>query len=262
MTRETVTPEMAEAWLGRNRRNRNVRTSLVTRYARDMANGEWLYTGEAIKFSEEGNLIDGQHRLHAVIEADCPIEMEVIRDLPQATQDIMDTGLKRTHADMLALHGYSSTNNLAAAARLGLRVENGSLYGNRFSPTQAELRQWVEENPEITDSVEIGMRYGKRSDARPAVTTYTHYVLTRLDKHDADRFWIGVGTKVGLEEGDPRLVLSQRLADLRRQNVRVSDADALSLIYRAWNHWRDGNKMQFLRNQTDGGGRVAVPRPH
>jgi hypothetical protein len=262
MTRETVTPQMAEQWLGRNRRNRNVRPAAVTRYARDMAAGDWLYTGEAIKFDTNGNLIDGQHRLHAVVEADCPVEMEIVRDLDIATQDIMDTGMKRTHGDMLALHGYKATSVLAAAARIGMRVENGSIYGNKFSPTAAEIRAWVEGNPEITDSVEIGTKYGTRADSRPAVASYTHYTLSRLDKHDADRFWIALGTKVGLEEGDPRLVLAQRFADLRRNNVRVADADALSLVYRAWNHWRDGNKMSFLRNQTDGGGRVAIPRPH
>jgi hypothetical protein len=262
MTRETITPEVAETYLGRNRRNRHLRSATVTRYARDMANGEWLYTGEAIKFDADGNLLDGQHRLHAIVEADCPIELEVIRELDAKTQDLMDTGMKRSHADMLALHGYTNVNNLAAVARLALRVENGSIYGNRFSPTQAEIREWVEENPEAADSVEIGRKYAMRGDCRPAIGGYTHYVLSRMDKEAADRFWIGVGTKVGLEEGDPRLVLSQRFADLRRNNVRVADADALSLIYRAWNHWRDGHKMQFLRNQTDGGGRVAIPRPH
>lgn len=65
MTMEIVkiTPDMAEKWLGRNPRNRHVRQRDVVRYAQSMLAGEWLVTGEAIKFSFDGNLIDGQHRL-------------------------------------------------------------------------------------------------------------------------------------------------------------------------------------------------------
>lgn len=262
MTRETVTPEQAEAWLGRNKKNRHVRLGLVTQYARDMSSGNWQYTGEAIKFDTSGNLIDGQHRLKAIVEANVPVETEVLRDLSPEAMDVLDSGAKRTFGDMLSLHGYTAANTLAAAARIALRVDAGAIYGNKFKPTPQEIKAWVEANPDITDSVEIGSRYATRADSRPSVAAYSHFILAGIDREEADAFWIGVGSKVGLEEGDPRLVLAQRFADLRRNNVRVSDADSLSLIYRAWNALREGRKLVFIRNQTDGGGHVAIPRPH
>jgi predicted nucleic acid-binding Zn ribbon protein len=66
-----VTPEMAERWLGHNKVNRNLRNRRVDQFARDMRSGRWQLTGEAIKFGKSGNLIDGQHRLWAVIESGC-----------------------------------------------------------------------------------------------------------------------------------------------------------------------------------------------
>jgi hypothetical protein len=62
-----VTPELAARWLKNNFRNRSVREDVVSAYARDMANGRWVYTHQGIAFNDRDELIDGQHRLHAVI---------------------------------------------------------------------------------------------------------------------------------------------------------------------------------------------------
>lgn len=64
---EIITPETAKSWLLKNVHNRPLRDGLVTTYATDMANEQWQSNGESIKFSSEGELLDGQHRLAAVI---------------------------------------------------------------------------------------------------------------------------------------------------------------------------------------------------
>lgn len=66
-TIETVTPMKAARWLKRNIANRRVSPKVVRNYAGDMSRGEWLLNGEAIKFDRDGNLLDGQHRLGAIV---------------------------------------------------------------------------------------------------------------------------------------------------------------------------------------------------
>ena len=61
-----VTPDMAKRWLSKNTGNRPVKKAKVAQYARDMTEGRWEITGEAVKFAQSGRLIDGQNRLHAV----------------------------------------------------------------------------------------------------------------------------------------------------------------------------------------------------
>lgn len=78
-----VTPELARVWLRANTRNRNTRERAVTEYARDMVAGHWNLNGEAIKFAYDGSLLDGQHRLRAVIEADATVQMLVVVGLPR-----------------------------------------------------------------------------------------------------------------------------------------------------------------------------------
>jgi len=75
---ETITPEIAAAYLKRKGANRNISHLRVQRYAREMQRGDWLLTGEAIKFCN-GQLMDGQQRLLAVIESGVSVRMPVIR---------------------------------------------------------------------------------------------------------------------------------------------------------------------------------------
>jgi hypothetical protein len=50
-------------------------------------------------------LVDGQHRLAAIIEADLPIEVTVFTDVGAGTFDVLDTGKRRNAADVLAIEG-------------------------------------------------------------------------------------------------------------------------------------------------------------
>ena len=80
---ETITPQDAERILKESEKafseaeggfkQRNRRRDTVTAYAEDMAAGRWKENGETIKFDSEGRLIDGQHRLAAVVKANTPI---------------------------------------------------------------------------------------------------------------------------------------------------------------------------------------------
>lgn len=89
---ETITPEIAKTMLGENVNNRRISRDNVNLFAREMRNGEWRFNGEAIKFGKDGRLLDGQHRLLAVIAADKPLTTLVIRGLEDETQQTMDSG--------------------------------------------------------------------------------------------------------------------------------------------------------------------------
>lgn len=261
MTRMHVSPQQAESWLAHNRNNRTLRPQVVSRYARDMANGNWHYTGEAIKFDVEGNLLDGQHRLQAIVEAGESIETEVVTGLTRESQDLMDTGLKRSPGDMLQLHGYQYWNMMAAAAKIALGFEVGALTTRRFVPTSAEIRQWVEQHPSIVASCEVANALAQRADVRPSLLAYTHWVFSEIDREAADEFWGGVSTKVGLTPGDPRLALANRMADLRRQRVKLPEDAYLSMIYRSWNAYRQGRPLQLVRAMQNGSSiNIPVPR--
>lgn len=83
---QKITPAMAEKWLATpNTKNRKLRQRTVEAFAADMRRGKWHITHQGIAFDEAGNLLDGQHRLAAIVKSGCTIEMLVTTGLPQSS---------------------------------------------------------------------------------------------------------------------------------------------------------------------------------
>lgn len=125
---EKFTPAMASNVLeSHNPRNRNVSESTVQAYANDMKNGRWLVTHQGLAFDENEDLIDGQHRLWAVIFANVTVEFQVTRGIPVQEvrngvvlkpMDVIDSGRVRTTGQKMTLaHGIKNGNQVAAAVR-------------------------------------------------------------------------------------------------------------------------------------------------
>jgi hypothetical protein len=116
-----VTPELAKKWLANNFRNRPIREDVVNAYARDMINGRWVYTHQGIAFNDRDELIDGQHRLRAIIVANAEVRMMVTFGLPSkidghemTTMDAVDRGATRSVADQLKIqHGLKDGSLIA-----------------------------------------------------------------------------------------------------------------------------------------------------
>ena len=106
-----VTPEYAQKQLDlyeqfcdkhpTERKNRPVHQSVVERYSKDMRNGQWGRNHQGIAFDKQGILMDGQHRLWAVIESEQTVMMTVTYGLDREAQLTIDSGLKRTTAELV-----------------------------------------------------------------------------------------------------------------------------------------------------------------
>jgi len=117
VTRMTVTPAMALNWLDyANSNNRRISDAHVQRLARDMKQGEWVLTHEGIAFDPSGVLLDGQHRLWAIVVADKSVEMHVWRGVTREALMAIDCGKPRNLGDILRLsggHGQVGATELA-----------------------------------------------------------------------------------------------------------------------------------------------------
>jgi hypothetical protein len=118
-----VTPEIAEKWLRKNNNNRAIRTSAVNRFAQDMIRGDWTLSHQGIAFDKKGNLLDGQHRLRALIAAfnmglSQPVKMNVSYDVPPEAIINMDTNLTRTLVDVAHFSGHHIQTRHAGIARV------------------------------------------------------------------------------------------------------------------------------------------------
>lgn len=114
-----VTPEQAQAWLEGNVHNRTVRDSKVEQYGRDMVAGRWMLTHQGIAFDKAGTMIDGQHRLFAIMNTGVSVRMMVTYNAEMETQAVIDGGLIRTMVDVGKLaYGKDVTGMQFAIAKM------------------------------------------------------------------------------------------------------------------------------------------------
>lgn len=132
----SITPEMAARWLENKASNRKIDSPTVLSMARDMAAGLWQITHQGIALDEKGVLIDGQHRLSAIIIANVEIKMMVTEGIPRATQLVIDDHRKRSGADVLTISTGNTVPSLIVAI-LQLMEWNQTKGGRK--PTKSEL---------------------------------------------------------------------------------------------------------------------------
>lgn len=100
-----VTPAMASKWLKSNSEsNRKIAWQRVESFVNDIRAGKWLLTHQPICFDKNGMLIDGQHRLTAVIQAGVAARMFVATNPKAQFNDPIDRGSPRTVAFLTGLH--------------------------------------------------------------------------------------------------------------------------------------------------------------
>lgn len=113
-----VTPEMAEAWLGKNHdRNRKLRKGKVSEYEADMRAGRWVLSDQAITFNTKGKLINGQHRLQALIRCGKTARFLVLYNCPDRSLLVIDGGMKRSTNDRFGMAGKEYPAGCGATVR-------------------------------------------------------------------------------------------------------------------------------------------------
>lgn len=262
-TIQTVTPKDATRWLEGNVKNRNIRQRLVDSYARDMTNGAWQLTGEAIKFTPDWELLDGQHRLLAVIQSGTAVDMLIVSGVNETAQEVMDSGAKRQASDALHLRGHANAALLASIARLGLIVDTDgydALHAKSAQFTTTEITNYVTDHPEMEGFTHPAWTTSKHMDCSPSVIGYAMWRLFTLDPDEAAEFFEKASTKVGLDKDDPILTMTRRLSAAVRNRERLSQGEQLSVIFRAWNARRQGKKLTTIP-VTSREGVVPVPEP-
>lgn len=255
---EKVTPAKAATFLKGNDSNRTIRKNAVKRYARDMKAGNWLESGDPIRFNGDGTLLDGQHRLSAIIESGMPQKMIVIRGLDKKSMLAMDTGAKRTFADVLKLQGFKNTNLTAAAIRWCVLYEDPERKVCFDQATNSEMMNWLAANPQITDCVNM---VGSNNNViiKKIRTPLSAIRLYAKNKHDWDLFVAKLASGLELTEGDPIHALRRYV-----ENISIATHKPLPIIMhacvvKAWNAYMNGQSIRLLGFKAGGSAPEEFP---
>lgn len=255
-----VNPVEAQAWLDEaNVNNRTLRETVVKRYARDIENGLWLDTYDPIKFDTTGKLIDGQHRLAAVVMADEPVRFTIVRNLDPVTQAVVDTGSVRTLKDALDWSGFTNTAQLAASVTMAIQYEGDGFPNRTFRPTVSEALAWLRQNPGIVECVRMVANLRLPKGLTRSLPSVLLYECDEDLVEDIEAFFTQVATGEGLNAGDPALAL-RRYLEPRAAGYRPGRERVAAVTIKALNAYLLGDTINQLKWTKAGKNPEAFPR--
>jgi len=145
-----INKEVAEKMLSINLNNRKAKEKVIAKYASEMLKGNWKDdTGELIKISKTNKLLDGQHRLKAIVKADVELQMYVAYDLSDDVFVVLDSGTTRSSNDVFHIAGAQYSALIPPIIQFSEALFNGykTNQGNKVL-TNVELLQKFQDNEE------------------------------------------------------------------------------------------------------------------
>lgn len=253
----TVTPEIAKKWLSLNNTNRPVRETSVNEYVRRMKAGEWCLNGQAIILSKAGTLLDGQHRLEAVVRFGSPVQFDVRFGVDINTFASIDDGFKRTGGDVLYIQGVTNAVNVSAAIKAIFRMTSGRMNSkdnNSNRPSNEMVSAFYWNHPHIGDFVNFGYRMYQHSGRIMAVSdiaAYT-YMMAEVNNPKAYEFMSALFSGVNLSASSPIYHLRTKLIRSKvDRNARLTRAEKHAHIVKAWRYYLEGREVKVLKIDTE-----------
>lgn len=203
-----ISPAIAVALLERNRTNRSVARSRVAMLAHDMCAGAWEIGNNALGIGEDGELYDGQHRLHAVVRANRTVKMPVMRGLSRQARATIDQGRPRSVGDNLRIldgeiHGSRIVGWLNAIEVIETRRSTPLSH----AMVRARMVRFKDAIQWFTEHAPKGRPFYRAAVVGALVFAY------RARRKEVQEFARGYASGAGLPEGSPVLTLRDYVAD-------------------------------------------------
>lgn len=241
----TITPNDATAWLRCNRNNRPVRKRHVEFLANEIIAGNWQVNGQAIVIAEDEQVLDGQHRLFAIIEAGKSIQSLVVYGITPEAFRTIDTGAVRTGADALSLYFHNTPAHIiqacATATQWCTRLERGALVGGA-KIGNTDVINYVQEHMSLIQCAETLNEYPH--EARPlslGCGTALYEMFARKHGEQAQRFMQRFYTGEALARSDIEYVLRAAFIRDAERAARFPLALRMRMVIKGWNWLRRGN---------------------
>lgn len=260
----TVTPELASEWLSKpSPRQRSAARTTVATYARAMSEGRWIEpTTDPIAFTADGLLLNGQHRLLAVIRSGVTLEMLIALEVAEALFGVIDQGRKRQAPQFIR---RPSANQIGTTARIILWYDHRRMSNPAAPMNPVGIGAMAFDNDEILalvespfgDVIEESVRLAGPAYKAATIPLSQHaavLAIARRDGADGERLqeWLdGLVSGAGLSANDPRPRLRQRMTDIHGPHLRRSVPATWMLIVRAFNAFMQARTLGVLRYEAD-----------
>ena len=255
---------LAEAVLEMNTGNRRLNRRKIDQLARQMSSGEFENTGEPVIISVEGIINNGQHRLHAVVEADAVVDMDVRFGIPRKAFSKTDTGTSRTSGDVLTIKGVSGGGQVASAVRLLVLYKRGLPGSVREFVSNDEIATAFDSWKTIADVVKEVNTHAFPKAIRSTPLYATAYLASRSSAKAKLPAWLeAVATGLDIGRDSPAYHLREKL--MRGTDAPIGTREGLverfALMVKSWNAFAKDENLSRKDFRWTSVGRLAEDFP-
>jgi hypothetical protein len=249
-----------------NWRNRVVRQNKVKQHGKKMPQ-EWRLQNPLL-FSEEGELLDGQHRLLAVHEsgATVPFMIQLIpADETTEANLATDAGVPRNLVDFLHFQGVM---NAMRTAPVLVYERNARISRSPFQEAKGEKADYLRLYRSLPDGLlrkafdAVPRGFHSQFGVKRAVVDWLSLQLVQISETDAQAFFAMIQNPASLKETDAPYVASRRLLETAakggRSGVKPTPIDTGTMLVKAWNAYyqdrpvRSGELIYRIREEFPG----------
>lgn len=253
-----ITPEFAKDLFTHNDSNRSFSNNKAKQYAEEMKNGKWISSSLVISFSNEGKLINGQHRLSAIIQSGTTQEMHIETGLSSEAFSVMDIGKTRNSQDTVAMMGFKNYSSIAGIVKylISYDINNDFHLSNSKVSSNQDIKAYLEMlNEGDTENLKRAALKGKnlyghyRVFSNP-VFGFLYILFSRINSDDADKFFylMTTGDGVGISAHSPIFFLRKKFENIGNNNsaTRISVNYRVAYVIKAWNLFRTNKIIKTL----------------
>jgi hypothetical protein len=253
-----VGPKEAEVLLGKNQRNRRINKNTVDEYANLMISGKWHPDADTpIKLSYEDQLLDGQHRLMAVVESGVTLPFTFKTNCDPSAQQHMDRGRKRSLSDDLYMHGYRYTTLLASSLSTLHTYLTTEKIANHVSSIDFDTAMsMLDEFPEFIDiathassRVQMARQINGDSPLVASEATVIQFLTNRTSRSEySSEFIEQILFGHSLEQNPVNAFKRAIVQEKRHSKSRtLSKTYLYSMAFTTWNKWVKDEKVKYIK---------------
>ena len=260
---EIITPDRARNLLELNTNNRPVIAANLAKLCDEIQRGRFVFNGDAIRISKTGRLLDGQHRLLAVVRTGISIETLVVTGLNDECFKTIDQGSLRTLAALLSIEGATNYTMAAASIMLIQKYLDGHAptQGSTNARSKTDLVDFYNENKAnvLLASSRISTSKLKKLIS-PGYLAFIYFTLHEINKNHCELFFSRIENGDGLVMYQPELVLREKLISVISSSNKESQVTRAAYFIFAWNAFRKNKQMKVIRWTRQGDNSQEFPR--
>lgn len=254
---ETINPEKAQEYLNMSGGNRNISTPIVNSYALSMKQGKWMLNGEPIVFDIDGVLLNGHHRLHAIIKAGVPIQTFVTRGVEHESFTTFDCGRHRTVGQLIGMQGVKNYNTISSTITTSYKLANNLTVGEhtgvdkKLGQTNTMMIEMFNQDRDLfIDAGNFAVAVRARCNVleNSIVGGVTHY-LVRCGHYDIEfvkEFFLNI-CSYDTCPNQTLNVLRKRICENKGAVKKLPRFIILALIIKGWNAYVSNKTIKILR---------------